>query len=403
MNLPVSSVEKSPVVVHRRHGRREDPIKIQSGGLIKAVAECDEANIHQLLASPIDEPTKDSSIETQEIAAAEALISLGDGEVRGVQCSIGTQCVKETRDFGCQVSSGDFLSTVADMIASERNLYTMTGLNSFLQLASILSLFSELQPENTRYSLNNKCKVILTLMKMKLNLSFAVLAILFGCTATTCKNIFAGTAMVLADCLRPALEWPSKDEVLKRMPKCFDKFRRVRVVLDCTEVRMSKFRCLRCRISSYSHYKCNHTVKFMIGVTPAGVISFLSEAYGGRASDKKIFEESGLVNMLLPYIDEVMVDKGFLIKSICEAHGINVIHPPFLRKAKQFSKADALATSDIAKARVHVERVIDRVKRFKILSDTVPTTLLPYIDQIMLIACSLTNLSSPVLADDKFL
>ncbi|XP_046402574.1 uncharacterized protein LOC124168400 [Ischnura elegans] len=178
---------------------------------------------------------------------------------------------------------------------------------------------------------------------------------------------------------------------------------RVRAVLDCTEIRISKFKCLKCRILSYSHYKGGHTLKYMVAVTPAGLISYISAGYGGRASDKKIFEESRVLNMLEPYLHDIMVDKGFLIKQSCQDNCIGVIHPPFLRKNTAFSKADALATSSIAKARVHVERVIERIKKFKILSETLPSTLLPLADEIMVIACGLTNLANPVLAGDKFI
>jgi hypothetical protein len=43
----------------------------------------------------------------------------------------------------------------------------------------------------------------------------------------------------------------------------------------------------------------------------------------------------------------------------------------FLRKQKQFSKSDAEETADIARARVHVERAIERIKSFQILSSQI--------------------------------
>lgn len=70
----------------------------------------------------------------------------------------------------------------------------------------------------------------------------------------------------------------------------------------------------------------------MVGVSPAGLITFISKAFGGRVSDKAIFEQSGLISKLIPHQDAVMVDKEFLIDTICKNHDIKLIRPPFLRK-----------------------------------------------------------------------
>lgn len=54
----------------------------------------------------------------------------------------------------------------------------------------------------------------------------------------------------------------------------------------------------------------------MTAVTPSGFISYASPCYGGRASDKIIFEQSRVVDKLEPYVDQIMVDKGFLVENI---------------------------------------------------------------------------------------
>lgn len=103
----------------------------------------------------------------------------------------------------------------------------------------------------------------------------------------------------------------------------------------------------------------------MTGVSPDGQITFVSRAYGGRASDKNIFEDSNLIERLELHRDEIMVDKGFLIDSFSAAFGIKVVRPPFYSKKKknqQFSEEEAIQTREIAKARVHVERANQRIK-----------------------------------------
>ena len=135
------------------------------------------------------------------------------------------------------------------------------------------------------------------------------------------------------------------------------------IVLDCTEISLQKSKCLQCRLRTYSHYKSNHTVKFLIGISPTGLITYVSNAYGGRASDKQIFNQSKLLELMLPN-DAIMVDKGFLIEKECPLYNVKLIRPPFLKKNKQFSNAEAEKTASIAAARVHVERTIQRLKIF---------------------------------------
>lgn len=164
--------------------------------------------------------------------------------------------------------------------------------------------------------------------------------------------------ILLNECLSPLIRWPPKDEILDNMPKCFNSFPSTRVILDGTEIPIQKRKCLKCRISTYSQYKSGHTVKFMVGITPSGLISFVSEAYGGRASDKQIVIESDILNKLTPVTDSVMCDKGVLIQAECNKRKIQLIKPCTKRKIAQFSPKQANLNQEIASARVHVERSI---------------------------------------------
>lgn len=57
-------------------------------------------------------------------------------------------------------------------------------------------------------------------------------------------------------------------------------------------------------------YKHSNTVKFLIGITPQGSISFISRARDRRTSEKEIAEQCGIVDSFLKG-DVVIADRGF--------------------------------------------------------------------------------------------
>ena len=84
------------------------------------------------------------------------------------------------------------------------------------------------------------------------------------------------------------------------MPMSFRKFfKRCAVIIDCSEVFMERPSDLLARTQVWSNYKHHSTLKFMIGITPQGTISYVSSCVGGRMSDKEIVS---LLNYLLPGI-----------------------------------------------------------------------------------------------------
>lgn len=335
----------------------------------------------------------------EEKAAAEALLALFNSESKPAESQL---LGPSSRDFGVQVNTPKAL-TVCELITSDEKLKNFTGISNFDIFDSIVELFEKHVKDKRVRRLSVRQRVMLVLTKFKTNLTYVTLSTLFNITPDLCKTYIYEIIPVLARILKPLIYFPSKTEILRNMPLCFTDFQNVRVVLDCTEIFIQSPKCLCCRIKFYSQYKSHMTVKFMTGVSPGGLITYVSKPYGGRASDKVIFEESNVITLLDSGRDAVMVDKGFRIETICDIHNIKLIRPPFLEKKNQLAAEESILNAKIASARVHIERSNQRLKIFKILSGKMNWALIPMVEDIFIIICAVTNLSSPILADSRFL
>lgn len=82
------------------------------------------------------------------------------------------------------------------------------------------------------------------------------------------------------------------------MPDCFKKFPNTRIILDCTEFFIEIPSSLVNQTLTYSSYKSHNTFKLLVGISPTGVVTFLSKLWGVNASDMQIVKESGLLDLL---------------------------------------------------------------------------------------------------------
>ena len=85
---------------------------------------------------------------------------------------------------------------------------------------------------------------------------------------------------------------------------------------------------------TYLTYKHHKTVKYLIGITPQGTVSFISEGWGGRVSDKYLTENSGLLDRLIPG-GVILADRGFDIQESVGLFCSTIKIPAFTKGKKQ--------------------------------------------------------------------
>jgi len=246
---------------------------------------------------------------------------------------------------------------------------------------------------NRTMSIDNE--FLLTMMKLRLNLKEEDLAQRFCISQSAVSQIISTWIPFLALELEEFIYWPTQDEILTYYPQCFKKYKKtVRCIIDCTEIQIDRPSLAASNNAVYSQYKSRPTLKCLVGITPGGTISYVSKAFGGSESDKKIVKSTGIVNRFEAG-DICMADRGFNIQELFLEKQVELIIPPFKRttpSTDQFTLEEDAATKQVANARIHVERAIGRLKSFDILQGPIPLNMIDLMDSTLIICSAITNL-----------
>lgn len=95
--------------------------------------------------------------------------------------------------------------------------------------------------------------------------------------------------------------WPPRELINANMPKQFKKTcPTTRVIIDATEIYIEQPHLPELQQMTFSNYKNDNTFKALIGISPDGVITFVSSLFSGSISDKELTRQSGLLKLLEP-------------------------------------------------------------------------------------------------------
>jgi hypothetical protein len=247
-------------------------------------------------------------------------------------------------------------------------------------------------------------EMFIVFVKLRLNLLNEDIGYRFGISGATVSRIFHKWLNVMYDKLSTLICWPDRDSVRQTLPVVFhEKYTDLVCIIDCTEIFIERPFGLHARACTYSNYKKHNTVKYLLGITPTGSISFVSQGWGGRVTDDELTRSSGFLEKLLPG-DLVMADRGFRLQDDFAFRQCKLVVPAFTRGKKQLSAKDVECSRTISNVRIHIERVIGVLKnRYTLLQGILPITLVkrssdvvPTVDKIMTVCAALCNLGETV-------
>lgn len=148
------------------------------------------------------------------------------------------------------------------------------------------------------------------------------LALRFGISQSTVSRMVVTWINLLYHNLKAIERFPPRHIrhiVKKYMPEVFkNEYPNTQLILDATEFFVERPSLLS-QACTFSTYKNRNTIKVLVGITPSGAVSFVSQAYEGSISDRKLVELSGLLDKLEAG-DEVMADKGFTIQDLTNTY-----------------------------------------------------------------------------------
>lgn len=242
--------------------------------------------------------------------------------------------------------------------------------------------------------------ILLCLKKIRLNNPFRELADDFSMNPTHASKIFLKNVPIIASIMRPFIVKLDKEITKSNLPMAFrHKYYNVSCIIDCLEIEVQKPSKAVNQALSWSDYKKANTIKYLVSCTPNGLVNYISPGYGGRITDTCLVETCDFLKCLQPGMC-VMADRGFKhIEQHLHQEGVLLVRPPSVATGTKLSRSEARETKQIASLRIHIERVIRRLREFSMLKPhaCINHNLVKVLDDVINIACGLINLQDSLI------
>ena len=237
---------------------------------------------------------------------------------------------------------------------------------------------------------------------LKSNNTYNSLAVVYDVGPRIISYVFESVLDLMFVYAEERVWWLDRDDNRAIMPQSFkDGYPEIEGgihIFDCLEIATEIPSKVAHNIQSWSNYKKGFRVKVLVSVVPGGLIEFVSRAYGGRATDAQIVVGSGVLKKLKK-CDCVMCDKGFpcIEEDVLNRGGFFVM-PPIIRQNRQLNQKERKENLKTARKRVHVERGIERLRRFDIMK-FLRHTQYKHFNKILIVLAFTVNNFGPLIRD----
>ncbi|KAJ8909407.1 hypothetical protein NQ315_004532 [Exocentrus adspersus] len=238
--------------------------------------------------------------------------------------------------------------------------------------------------------------ILLCLKKIRLNSTFSELEDNFGLSLSYASKLFLRNIPIISSFLRPFIVNLDRKLIKKRLPIAFrHNYHNVSCIIDCLEIDIQKPSKALHQALTWSEYKKGNTVKYLISCTPNGLVNYVSQG----TSDVTIVENCNFLDGLQQGTC-ILADRGFKhLEQILHEKGMKLLRPPSVNAGAKLTKTEVRQTKIIASLRIHIERVIRRLREFHMLKQhsVINTNILRVLDHVIIIACGLINLQDSLI------
>ena len=177
-------------------------------------------------------------------------------------------------------------------------------------------------------SLTLEQEFLLTLMRLRLGLLNGDLVNCFKVPSSLVSSIFTTWIKLMSLELKSLISWSQHHIIRRHLPSMFKKcYPHCCIIINYSELFIETPSSLDIATACWSNCKHHYTVKYLVGITPNGTVSFLSDRYRVRATDVFIVHDRGFLQGLQRK-DQVMADRGFKIYDMLAFHQCTLAIPP---------------------------------------------------------------------------
>jgi hypothetical protein len=319
-------------------------------------------------------------------------------------------------DVDIQVSKPDV--NCNDLKNDEKQTRFFTGFSNYQTFKAVLDTYKAHGSEKLNYwdgehSMNEKLyhkdgnqkpgprratdaetEFLITMMWMRLGLLLEHLGFIFKRSVSTISRIVTTWSQFMYQHNVGLVVWPTREQCLANLPIHFINHSNTYCVMDATEFRLQCPSSLEAQNVTWSEYKHSNTIKSLVGTLPCGLVTYLSKAWGGRASDRHIVKMENCLQHI-PEGMAVMADKGFEVEDLAPP-GVEVVIPPKVSRKGQMSDYDIFKTLDIAEPRIVIEMKMEQAKNYQLLQTVFPVSRVATAEQAIFNCFAFTNLLPPL-------